>query len=111
MRTMMAVTLAGAMAVGITSMAQPVLATSATAQAEKAPPLMTIRGTIKAEGGKYMFVNDKDMKSWEIVNSEAVKGHEGHHVTLKAHVYADKNQIHVMDVKMMKAKKASKKNS
>jgi hypothetical protein len=31
---------------------------------------------------------------------EAVKGHEGHHVTLKAHVYADKNEVHVMSLKM-----------
>ena len=32
---------------------------------------------------------------------ETLKGHEGHHVQLKAHVYADKNSIHVMSVKML----------
>jgi hypothetical protein len=30
----------------------------------------------------------------------------GHHVVLSAHVYADKNSIHVMTVKMLKADKA-----
>jgi len=29
-----------------------------------------------------------------------VKGHEGHHVTLNAHVYADKKEVHVMSLKM-----------
>lgn len=66
-------------------------------------PLKSLKGTIKADGDKYTFVTDKDKKSWEIMNAEAVKGHEGHHVELKAHVYADKGQIHVMEVKMLKA--------
>ena len=46
--------------------------------------------------------DDKDKKSWDVVNPEALKGHDGHHVELKAHVYADKKQIHVMEVKMLK---------
>ena len=65
-------------------------------------PLKTLKGTIKADGDKYTFVNDKDGKSWDVMNPEALKGHEGHHVQLSAHVYADKNSIHVMSVKMMK---------
>jgi hypothetical protein len=65
-------------------------------------PLMTLKGTVKAEGDKYMFVNDKDGKSWDVINPEELKGHEGHHVQLSAHVYADKNSIHVMSVKMLK---------
>ena len=65
-------------------------------------PLMTLKGTIKADGDKYTFVNDKDGKSWGVINPETLKGHEGHHVELSAHVYADKMQIHVMSVKMMK---------
>lgn len=74
------------------------------AKADKAAtaPLKTLKGTVKAEGEKYTFVNDKDKKSWEVMNPETLKGHEGHHVQLKAHVYADKNQIHVMEVKMVK---------
>jgi len=68
-------------------------------------PLKTIKGTVKAEGDKVTFVSDKDSKSWGVVNPEALKGHEGHHVQLSAHVYADKNQIHVMSVKMLPASK------
>ena len=71
-----------------------------------AAPLKTLKGTINADGDKYTFVNDKDQKSWDIMNPEAVKGHENHHVSLSAHVYADKNAIHVMKVSMMKEKMA-----
>ncbi len=87
--------------------------TEKAAGKEKAPPLKTLKGTVKAEGDKVQFVADKGGKAWDVVNPEALKGHEGHHVVVKAHVYADKNQIHVMDVKMAKAKgeKAEKSDS
>jgi hypothetical protein len=65
-------------------------------------PLMTLKGTVKTEGDKVTFVNDKDGKSWEVMNPEELKSHDGHHVQLSAHVYADKNSIHVMSVKMLK---------
>jgi len=42
------------------------------------------------------------MKSWDVMNPETLKGHEGHHVEVSAHVYADKGAIHVMSVKMLK---------
>jgi hypothetical protein len=71
-------------------------------QASAKAPLMTLKGTIKTDGDKYTFVNDKDGKSWDVMNPETLKGHEGHHVQLSAHVYADKNSIHVMSVKMVK---------
>jgi hypothetical protein len=65
-------------------------------------PLMTLKGTVKADGDKYTFVNDKDGKSWDVMNPEELKGHEGHHVQLSAHVYTDKMSIHIMSVKMLK---------
>lgn len=68
-------------------------------------PLKDLKGTVKAEGDKVTFVSDKDKKSWEVMNPEALKGHEGHHVQVSAHVYADKDQIHVMSVKMLPASK------
>jgi pentapeptide MXKDX repeat protein len=58
-----------------------------------------VTGNISADG--KMFV-DKDGKSWTIQNPDAIKGHEGHHVTLTAHVYADKGEVHVMSLKMAK---------
>ena len=69
--------------------------------------LMSLRGTVSDDGKS--FTNDKDQKSWTIQNAEIVKGHEGHHVQLRAHVYADKSEIHVMSVKMLsQAKEAPK---
>jgi hypothetical protein len=74
--------------------------------AKEAPaPLKSIKGTVKADGDKVTFVSDKDQKSWDVANPEALKGHDGHHVEVSAHVYADKGQIHVMSVKMLKADK------
>ena len=70
-----------------------------------AAPLKTLKGTVKADGDKLTFVNDADQKAWDVMNPEALKGHEGHHVQLSAHVYADKSTIHVMSVKMLKAEK------
>ena len=66
-------------------------------------PLKTLKGTVKSEGDKITFVNDADQKSWDVMNPETLKDHVGHHVSVSAHVYADKGQIHVMSVKMMKA--------
>jgi hypothetical protein len=70
-------------------------------------PLKTLKGTVKADGDKITFVSDADQKSWDVMNPEKLKGHEGHHVQLSAHVYADKNSIHVMSVKMLKKQASS----
>jgi hypothetical protein len=104
MKKVMVCLLALTFAMGLTAFAQLDNNMSQT-QADQAgakAPLMTLKGTVKAEGDKYSFVNDKDGKSWDVMNPEELKGHEGHHVQLSAHVYADKNAIHVMSVKMLK---------
>lgn len=67
-----------------------------------------VMGKISDDG--QSFVSDKDGKTWKIVNPDAVKGHEGHHVVLTAHVYADKGEVHVMSLKMAPAD-SMKKNS
>jgi hypothetical protein len=69
----------------------------------KSSPAMkavSITGKISEDG--KMFVNDQDSKSWTISNPDAVKGHEGHHVTLKAQVDTDNNEVHVVSLKMAK---------
>ena len=58
----------------------------------------SITGKISDDG--KTFVSDKDGKSWTINNPDLVKGHEGHHVTLKAHVAADTNSVDVVSLKM-----------
>lgn len=64
-------------------------------------PLKTLTGTVKSENGKVMFV-DENGKSWDVTNPDELKAHEGERVQVRAHVYADKDEIHVMHVKMMK---------
>jgi len=58
----------------------------------------SIMGKISDDGKS--FVSDKDGKSWTISNPDAVKGHEGHHVVLKAKVDADASQVEVVSLKM-----------
>jgi hypothetical protein len=58
----------------------------------------SITGKISDDG--KTFVNDKDGKSWTISNPDSVKGHEGHHVTLKAHLSADGTAVDVVSLKM-----------
>jgi len=73
-----------------------------TAKAEKAPAkAVTVTGKVSADAKTFV---DKDNKSWTVTNPEALKGHEGHEVTLKAHVDDAKNEIHVVSVKMGKGK-------
>jgi hypothetical protein len=67
-------------------------------KADTSAKAVKVTGKISDDG--KTFVSDKDSKSWTISNPDAVKGHEGHHVTLTAHVYADKNEVHVMSLKM-----------
>jgi hypothetical protein len=67
---------------------------------------VSISGKVSDDG--RMFVSDKDNKSWTISNPQALKGHEGHHVTVKARLDADKNEIHVTSVKMAKGEMKDK---
>jgi hypothetical protein len=58
----------------------------------------SVTGKISDDG--KTFVSDKDGKTYTITNPDAVKGHEGHHVTLKAKVSPDKNEVDVVSLKM-----------
>jgi len=92
--------------VSVAAMAQDMSQGGGTMKAADAP-LKNIKGTVKADGDRLTFVADKDKRSWDVVNPEALKGHEGHHVEVSAHVYADKGQIHVMSVKMLQKQMAN----
>ena len=71
-----------------------------TMKGEKASAkAVSLSGKIGADGKTFV---DKDNKSWTVTNPEALKGHEGHEVTLKVHEDAAKNEIHVVSVKMGK---------
>ena len=66
---------------------------------------MSLTGWVKEEGGKDVFVNDKDKQSWDISNQDAVKGHEGHHVKVKAKLDESNHSLTVDKLTMMKQKK------
>jgi hypothetical protein len=51
------------------------------------------------KGAKYVIVTDKDQKVLTVDNPDALKGHEGHHVSVSGTATAD--SIHIDSVKML----------
>ncbi|HEV3221108.1 MAG TPA: hypothetical protein VGZ48_15185 [Candidatus Acidoferrales bacterium] len=93
-----------ALALSVASIGVPVLAhakSPASSQDEKKPAFSTVRGTVKADGDKRSFVDDKDGKSWEVDNPEMLREHTGHHVELSAQIDPDNQKIHVVKVTML----------
>ena len=114
MKMLLLVSLALALVVSLLALAQETTKSGAmkqeTTKAEKmSAKAIAVSGTVSADGKTFV---DKDNKSWTVTNPEALKGHEGHEVTLTAHVDAAKNEVHVVSVKMGKAqmKDATKKD-
>jgi hypothetical protein len=100
MKKLMAVLLALGFFASVSLVAQDT-SSSASQDSMKAPTstkASSVTGKISEDG--KTFVSDKDGKSWSISNPDAVKGHEGHHVTLKARVDADKSSVDVVSLKM-----------
>ena len=67
---------------------------------------MKLNGTIGQDG--KTFTNDADQSSWTISNPDKVKGHEGHHVTLRGKTDDAAKSITVSSVTMMSEKGAGK---
>ena len=74
---------------------EPMKAEKASAKA------VSLSGKVGTDGKTFV---DKDNKSWTVSNPEALKGHEGHDVTLKVHEDAAKNEIHVVSERWERAK-------
>ena len=55
-------------------------------------------------GQKLAFVSDADKSVWAVDNQDALAGHEGHHVTIEAHVDKKAKSVHVENVTMMAEK-------
>jgi hypothetical protein len=66
---------------------------------------MSLTGWVKEQEGKTVFINDKDKQAWEISNLDAVKGHEGHHVKVKAKLDEANHSLAVEKVTMMSKSK------
>jgi hypothetical protein len=115
MKKLLLVSFAPALVVSLLALAQettkpPGAMKQETTKAERmSAKAVAVSGTVSADGKTFV---DKDNKSWTVTNPEALKGHEGHEVTLTAHVDAAKNEVHVVSVKMGKSqmKDATKKD-
>jgi len=68
---------------------------------------MSLTGWVRDQGGKTVFENDKDKQSWEISNPDAVKGHEGHHVKVKAKLDESNHSLTVDKLSMLRKSKQS----
>jgi hypothetical protein len=62
---------------------------------------MSLTGWVKDQDGKTVFINDKDKQAWNISNLDAVKGHEGHHVKVKAKLNEADHSMDVEKLTMM----------
>ncbi len=106
MKTLLLAFLSLCLAVGIVAVAQdppnPALQKHQAARIR----LTSIMGTVRADGEKLTFVTDQ--RAWNVDNPETLKGHEGHYVRVNAHLYPDKDSIHIAEVKMPTASESRK---
>jgi hypothetical protein len=63
---------------------------------------MSLTGWVKEQDGKTVFINDKDKQAWNIANTDAVKGHEGHHVKVKAKLNEADHSVTVEKMSMLR---------
>jgi len=68
---------------------------------------LSLTGWVRDQGGKTVFENDKDKQSWDISNPDAVKGHEGHHVKVKAKLDESNHSLTVDKLSMLRKSKQS----
>lgn len=66
---------------------------------------MSLTGWVKEQDGKTVFINDKDKQSWNIENTDAVKGHEGHHVKVTAKLNEADHSVNVQKLSMLSKSK------
>ena len=74
----------------------------AEAQAAAKGKAMSLTGWVKTENGKTVFVNDKDKQTWNVSNPDALSGHDGMHVTMKANINEADKSLTVDSVKNMR---------
>ena len=72
------------------------------AKAAEKGKAMSLTGWVKDQDGKTMFINDKDKQAWSIENMDAVKGHEGHHVKVKAKLNESDHSLNVEKLTMLR---------
>ena len=61
----------------------------------------TVTGYVRKDGDNYVVEDDKDKQRYRVQNSEAVREHEGHHVTVNARLHEDDRSLEVNKVKRL----------
>jgi hypothetical protein len=72
------------------------------AKAAEKGKTMSLTGWIKEQDGKTVFENDKDKQAWNIANPDTVKGHEGHHVKVKAKLNEGDHSVNIEKLTMLR---------
>ena len=98
MKTFLLVFLSLCFAVGIVAVAQGPPSQAPQKHPAAGGQSTFIMGTVSEQSEKLRFVTDQ--RAWNVDNPETLRGHEGHYVRVDAHVYPDKDSIHIMEVKM-----------
>jgi uncharacterized protein HemX len=80
------------------------------AEAAEKGKTMRLTGWVKMEGDRATFVNDKDKQTWTVSNSDMLKGHDGHHIKIKAKLDESNHSLTVVTMKMMRKGKQAKKS-
>ena len=106
MKKLILMVFAAALMMSVTALTQDTMKhydmKSDNAKAEKMSKVaVSIVGKVGDDG--KTFVSDKENKTWKVSNPDALKGHEGHHVRVRAHVDADKDEIHVTSIRMLRS--------
>ena len=58
-----------------------------------------------AGGAKYVFIDDASKQVWIIDNPDAVKGHEGHHISFNGGQDKVSKTVHIGTITMLKNQK------
>ena len=106
MKTFLLAFLSLCFAVGMVVVAQDLPNQAPQKRQDAGIRLTSIMGTVREDGEKLTFVTDQ--RAWNVDNPESLKGREGHYVRVNAHVYADKDSIHITEVKMPTASETRK---
>ena len=67
--------------------------------------LATMLGTVQ-DGDTLRFITDQ--RTWNVDNPETLEGHEGHYVRVRAHVYPNRDSIHITEVNLPTAAETRK---
>jgi hypothetical protein len=98
MKTFLPAFLSLCFAVGMVAVAQDLPSQAPRKRQNAGIRLTSLMGTVSTDGETLTFATDQ--RTWNVDNPETLKGHEGHYVRVQAHVYAEKDSIHITEVKM-----------